>query len=207
MFELLHFLRKLVIRFGKNVWGSGQTPYATYRRLGYEDPAQLFIIVALVAVYFFFVSPIKLHTFHPFLLTLNTSRLLTITLLTYLAICGFLVVVGRQFNAEVTLRGVLITWGYTLIPTLLWFLVTSIFFVILPPPRHTTVAGTAFSLLYLAFSLSLLWWKGILYYLTLRFALKLDLMKIILISAFFLPLLFLYSLVLYEVGIFKVPFI
>lgn len=204
---MLKFLFKLLLQTVKNVWGSIQTPYVAYRKLLSEDPLQLAIVFSLIGLYFLLVVPIKFHTFHPFLLTINTSRLFSWALGSYLGICLFLYGVGKLFNVYPSWRAVMMCWGYSLIPTLFWFLGTSIFTLILPPPRTTSVQGTAVSLLYLAFSLSLFWWKGILYYLTLRFALKLDLQKIIIVSAFFLPLLAIYSVVLYKIGIFKIPFI
>jgi len=197
----------LFIQFLKNVWGSIQSPYATYRKIVAEDPYQLIIIFTLIAGYFFLASPLKLHTLHPFLLTVNASRLFTTVLCLYLGICFLLLGLSKLFNGVASLRSVLMAWGYSLIPTLVWFLVTLVMYVLIPPPRTETILGRGFSLLYLTFSLSLFFWKGLLYYLTLRFALKFDLTKIILASLLFFPLLGATSYFLYIFGIFKVPFI
>jgi len=144
---------------------------------------------------------------HPFLLTVNASRLFTTVLCLYLGICFLLLGLSKLFNGVASLRSVLMAWGYSLIPTLVWFLVTLVMYVLIPPPRTETILGRGFSLLYLTFSLSLFFWKGLLYYLTLRFALKFDLTKIILASLLFFPLLGATSYFLYIFGIFKVPFI
>lgn len=200
-------LLRVFIGFGKNVWGSFNRPYSTYRQLVHEDPLQLIILWSCIGIYFFLVSPIKLHTLHPFLLTLNASRLFTIALVSYIGICLFFLFLGRLMRSIMDLRGVLLTWGYSLIPTLIWFFATSVFYVFLPPPRHETWPGRIFSLLFITFSISLFIWKGILYYLTLRFALKFDLKKIIAVSVIFLPLLTVYAMWLYNLGVFKVPFI
>jgi len=197
----------LFIQFLKNVWGSVQSPYATYRKIVSEDPYQLLIIFSLIAGYFFLVSPLKLHTLHPFLLTINASRLFTTVIALYLGICFLLLGLGKMFGGTQELRGVLMAWGYSLVPTLVWFFTTSVMYVFLPPPRTETILGRGFSLLYLTFSLSLFFWKGLLYYLTLRFALKFDLKKIILASLVFFPLLGVTSYFLYILGIFKVPFV
>ena len=197
----------LFIQFLKNVWGSIQSPYATYRKIVAEDPYQLIIIFTLIAGYFFLASPLKLHTLHPFLLTVNASRLFTTVLCLYLGICFLLLGLSKLFNGVASLRSVLMAWGYSLIPTLVWFLVTLVMYVLIPPPRTETILCRGFSLLYLTFSLSLFFWKGLLYYLTLRFALKFDLTKIILASLLFFPLLGATSYFLYIFGIFKVPFI
>ena len=198
---------RLSFRFLFNVFGSIQSPYATYRKIVSEDPYQLIIIFALIAGYFFLVSPLKLHTLHPFLLTINASRLFTTVMCLYLGICFLLLGLGKLLGSQPALRGVLMAWGYSLIPTLIWFFTTSVMYVFLPPPRTETILGRGFSLLYLTFSLSLFFWKGILYYLTLRFALKFDLTKIILASLIFFPLLGATSYFLYTLGIFKVPFV
>ncbi len=201
------FILTELVQFAKNVWGSIQKPYSTYRELIQEDPLQLLIIFTLIAIYFFFISPIKLHTLHPFLLTLNTTRLFTTTLTAFLGIVLFFVGVGKLLGHTPRISSVLLAWGYALIPTLVWFFTTSIFYLLLPPPRHETIPGRIFSILFFAFSLSLFFWKGLLYYLTLRFALKLDLVRIIGVSLVFFPLLTLYSWWMYSLGIFRVPFV
>lgn len=204
---ILSLLVKLMTDLVRNIWGSINKPYATYRVLPTHDPYQLLILFSAIGAYFFLVSPVKLRTFHPFLLTVNATRLFTATVATYLLVCFFLLGMGRVLKGAVTLRAVLLTWGYSLVPTLLWFLATSLFFVILPPPRQETLPGRIFSLLFITFSLSLFFWKGLLYYLTLRFALKLDLARIVGVSLVFFPLLALYSLLMYHLGIFRVPFV
>lgn len=182
-------------------------PYKTYRRLVNEDVYQLILIFGFIAIYFFLVSPLKTHSLHPFLVTVKASKLFTTVFLTYLMICGLLFVLGRYLSDKIKLKSILIAWGYSLIPTLLWFLTTSFFYVFLPPPRHATIPGKIFSVVFVAFSIALLFWKALLYYLTLRFALRLDLFKIMGVSLILIPTLFAYSVWLFQIGIFKVPFI
>ena len=188
----MFYLRKLlllVFSFGKNVWGTFNKPYSTYRHLTHEDPLQLLIMWGFIGAYFFLVSPLKIHTFHPFLLTINATRLFTMALTSYIGICLFLMVMSKLLTQTTNLKAILLAWGHSLTPTLMWFFTTSVFYVILPPPRHETWLGRIFSILFITFSISLLVWKGILYYLTLRFALKLDLLKIVGVSMSFLPIL------------------
>ncbi len=197
----------LSLDFVKNIIGIVNQPYVTYRRIVKADPYQILPIFILVAGYFSLVSPIKVRTLHPLLLTASASRMFTIALTSYILVCLTLLILGKFFKSEGNLKGILLTWSYTLIPTLVWFLITTFFYVILPPPRQQTILGNLFSVTFIAFSLSLFFWKGLLYYLTLRFALRLSLQKIIGVSVIFLPLLFGYSVLLYKLGIFKVPFI
>ncbi len=203
----IRFVLQEIYLFLRNVWGSIQRPYATYRQLVGQDPVSLSVIFILIGIYFFVVSPIKLHTFHPFLLTLNASRLLSMTITTFFFIILFFACMAKLFRKEVNLSAISNAWGYSLVPTLLWFFTTSIFYLLLPPPRHETLPGRIFSVLFFAFSISLFFWKGLLYYLTMRFALKFDLLRIIGVSFVFFPLLALYSWWMYTLGVFRVPFV
>ncbi len=205
--ERVAALFKLVLAFTKNVWGSVRRPYATYRQFDREDPYQLLIHMGLIALYFFLVSPVKLRTLHPFILSLNVSRLFTVSLTTYIGICLLLLVLGKMVGGKPNLRAILLGWGYSLIPTLIWFFATSLFYLLLPPPRTETILGRSFSLIFNTFSLSLFFWKGMLYYLTLRFGMKLDLRQISVISVIFLPLLVVYAVLMYRFHIFRVPFV
>jgi len=203
----LALLLKLLVSFAVNVWGIVHTPYVTYRRLVKQDPYQLVLVFLLVAGYFFGISPLKTGSLHPFLLSLNTARLFTAALSIYVFICLWLYFLVKTLGKEGHLGEIMLGWGYTLIPTLIWFLVTSFFYVILPPPRTSSFWGTSFSVLYLTFSLSLLLWKGILYYLTLRFSLKLSVWEMVLMSAVFIPTIGVISTLAYLLGIYKIPFI
>ncbi|MEK7166109.1 MAG: YIP1 family protein, partial [Patescibacteria group bacterium] len=144
---------------------------------------------------------------HPFILSLNVSRLFTVSLTTYIGICLLLLVLGKMVGGKPNLRAILLGWGYSLIPTLIWFFATSLFYLLLPPPRTETILGRSFSLIFNTFSLSLFFWKGMLYYLTLRFGMKLDLRQISVISVIFLPLLVVYAVLMYRFHIFRVPFV
>ena len=114
---------------------------------------------------------------------------------------------GKLLGSSGRLRPILLGWGYTLIPTTLWFLVTSILYVVLPPPRTQSSAGILFSVLFLVFSTALFFWKFMLAYLTMRFGLRLDLLRIVAVTIICLPFLGLYSVLMYRWGIFRVPFL
>lgn len=204
---MLRTFGRLLLKWGVTVWGSFQHPYVTYRSLAQTDPRPLFVQFSITLGFFFAGTLIRLKTIHPIILTLNSGRLFSAAALLYLGSCLLFYmgsrVVGRQPDFKVIALG----WGYSLTPTWLWFLATAAFYVFLPPPRHPTVAGWLFSIIYLSFSASLLFWKGMLYYLTLRFGGKLDLLRIAIISAVYLPLLLGASTLLVFLGIFRVPFV
>lgn len=177
--------------FARTLVGIVTRPYETYRGLVNRANLWELAYVGIFVSVYCFISRIGVPP----------------VVVTYFVTVGLFWWVGRLVGAKGKLTGFLIGWGYTLIPTLLWFLATSVLYVFIPPPRTTSPEGLIFSILYLLFSITLLFWKVILSYLALRFGLRLDLAKISLISLIVLPILFLYSLAMYQMGIFRVPFL
>lgn len=179
------------VSFGRALVGVTTRPYETYRRI--IDRASLWElagITVLCSVYSF------------------TARIQVVAVvLTYLVAVGLFWLSGRLLGAKGTLSGFMVGWGYTLIPTLIWFWGTSILYILVPPPRTTSPQGLLFSAIYLLFSATLLFWKVTLSYLALRFGLRLDLKKILIASAIALPLLGIYSIGMYRLGVFRIPFL
>ena len=197
-----------VLLFGKNCAGIFTRPYATYR--GVVDRAnlgELGVIGLILWGYFVIASMVKTSLFRPYLLTRQFIVLAVAATFTYLLTVGLFWVAGRLFGSKGSLRGFAVGWGYTMIPTVIWFFMTSLLYVLIPPPRTVSAQGIAFSVLYLLISTTLLFWKVTLSYLSLRFGLKLDLGKILKICIVVLPLLGLYSIGMYKLGIFRIPFI
>jgi hypothetical protein len=67
--------------------------------------------------------------------------------------------------------------------------------------------GKAFSILYISFSVGMLLWKIILQYLAIRFSTKLDFYRIMFGFLFYLVMMIPYSLFLYSVKFFRIPFL
>lgn len=201
-------LAKLAIISVKDTWGVFNTPYKTYRKLALkEELARTFLIFFASVAYFAWASMIRAQTLNPLFLSFNFTKLSLGAFFTFLVIVLSIFFLGKLVGGKGSLKSVFVTWAFSLVPTLLWFFLTSLFYIILPPPRTTSFLGVLFSLFYITFSASLFFWKGLLYFLTLRFSLKLDLLRIILISAFLFPLGVLYSVLMYRLGIFRAPFI
>lgn len=197
-----------VISFGRNAVGVVTRPYETYRTIvGSANVWELPSIAGLIAGYFALASLVKVASFRPFLLTREFMVLLGAAMVSYIFVVSLLWIVGRLVGGKGTLAGLACGWGYTLLPTVVWFFMTSALFLILPPPRTTSVAGVVFSGLFLVFSVMLLFWKLMLGYLTLRFGLKLDLARIFVVAGIVMPILGIYSVGMYRLGIFRVPFI
>lgn len=102
---------------------------------------------------------------------------------------------------------IFITWTYTLFPTLLWFYTTLAFYIILPPPRTTSIWGMLFSIFYIAFSVSLLAWKLILVYLSIRFSLRAHVYRVLFYILIYMTISIPIWITLYRLGMSRVPFV
>lgn len=203
---------KFFLIFLKNTWGAVVSPYETYRKLskGQNLPQAFFIF--LLSFGYFSLSTLArngLRT-NPYILTLSFVKVSLGFVVSFVVVLGLLGSLGRLGNlggGKSNLKSLFLPWSYSLLPTFFWFLATLIFYIFFPPPRTTSLLGQIFSFLFLAFSAFLFYWKFVLYYLTLRFALKLDFLKIVKVSIVFFPAMFLYSLLMYKMGIFRIPYI
>lgn len=206
--DLSTYVLSCGLAFGHNITGLFVRPYETYRRIADRGQlGELGFIAILLGGYFALASLVKTAAFRPYLLTRQFVLLSGGSIVSFLAVVAVLWIVGTLVGGKGKPVQFMVAWGYTLIPTVLWFLATSVLYVVLPPPRTESAQGILFSMLYLVFSTTLLFWKIILAYLTLRFGMKLDLAKILRVVFFALPCFAFYSVVMYKMGIFKVPFI
>jgi hypothetical protein len=196
------------ILFLRNLAGIITRPYQTYRRIVTKGSLwELGYIGGLVGLYLATATVVKNPYFRPFFLTRQYIVLLSATGCTFCFVVGLCAIMGKLFKSSGTLRALVLGWGYSMVPTLTWFWITSILYIVLPPPRTTGFLGIAFSVVYLLFSAVVFFWKIILAYLTIRFALRFDFKKIVTTCAVGIPLLGIYSVAMYRLGIFKVPFI
>ncbi|OGG09496.1 hypothetical protein A2154_02245 [Candidatus Gottesmanbacteria bacterium RBG_16_43_7] len=194
--------------FLRSAIGIALRPYETYRSIiRRQNVWELFYIAAIMIMYFAGASLIKTAALRPFLLTARFTTLAAGATATYILAVSFLWYTTTRVGGNGSLRALAIGWAYTLLPTVIWFLMTSVLYVAVPPPRTTRFLGLLFSGIYLVFSTVLLYWKVILGYLTLRFAMRLDLGKILLIATVSSPVFAVYSYIMYKLGIFRIPFI
>ena len=194
--------------FTKNIIGIITRPYETCRHIvDRGTPAELVYIAALLVIYFSIASMVKISAFRPFLLTRQFVLLAVATGLTYCVTVAAFWIGSRIMHATGTLKGFAIIWGYSLVPTLVWFVVTSILYIVLPPPRTTSIEGVIFSLLFLVFTATLFLWKATIVYLAVRFGFRLALGKVILLYVIVTPFVGAYSYGMYRLGIFRVPFL
>ena len=203
-------LLKPFILFLRNFLAVILNPYNTYRRISFSgtDIRQVFYIYVFVLLYFLFASLLKAGYKNPFLLTFKFNSLFLASTSGFFLMI-FLFYLGHKIYSTVNFYPgrLVVLWSYSLFPTLFWFFYTSVMYIVLPPPRTFSIFGKTYSLLYLVVSTTLLLWKLMLYYLTLRFALRLDLFRIILLTLLFTPVIFVYALLMYRLGVYKIPFI
>jgi hypothetical protein len=196
------------VLFTRNAVGTVTRPYETYRRIADRSNAWEILAVAfLVGCYFAFSSVIRTAAFRPFILTRQFVVVFSATTLTYFLIVGSLWALSRLLGGRGTMRSIALCWGYSLLPTLAWFLVTSLLYVFIPPPRTERIYGILFSVLYLVFSSMLFFWKATLAYLTLRFGMRLDFVRILAVFTVMTPFVGAFSVAMYRLGIFRIPFL
>lgn len=171
------------------------------RRISQEKSyGQLLVIGCLIYIYFYWATKIKDFLLPSYLMFLAV-------LINLILVMIFVYLFFRFTKVKIDLKSFFFTYIYSLLPTLIWFFTSSIFYFLLPPPRTTSFLGKSFSIFFIAFSISLLIWKMILVYLSLRFSTKQSFYKIafflLIFGCVFLP----YSLLLYSWQVFRIPFL
>ena len=194
--------------FTRNIIGLVIRPYETYRRIvNHGSRWELVPLSIIIGSYLGIASLVKVAAFRPYILTKQFVVLGIAVVITYGLVVGLLWMVGKIVGGKGEVKILALGWAYTLIPTTFWFLATSLLYMLLPPPRTTHPLGIIFSVLFLLFSSVLFFWKIILSYLTLRFSMKLDLLRISVVFCIVIPIIALYSVGMYRLGIFKIPFV
>lgn len=176
-------------------------PYRTMRRVSRKsDYGQVFIIFLTIFLYFKFAYFLRdkpypaTFTFLVFFLHFSLT-------------VGFFYGLSRVSDNKIKLSSFVFTLSYSFIPTLIWFASSSILYVFVPPPRSLSVLGKGFSIFFIAYSVSLLSWKMILMYLALRFSTRAGFYRIIYMLVLFLLWFIPYSVLLYHLKLFRIPFI
>lgn len=205
---MLFALLQSGVSFFRHIRGIVTSPYETYRDIEKRGRiGELVYIGLLVFLYFSLSSVVKIASFHPLLLSQYTLVLFLAALSGFGVIVSLLLIIGRQVGSSATGMRLALLWGYTLVPTVVWFFFTSLLYVAFPPPRTTAATGIVLSIVYLVVSAMIFWWKLTLAYLTLRFGLKIDFGKIIIVVGIFIPVLALWTYTMYVFGVYKVPFL
>lgn len=166
------------------------------------DLLQPLIIFLIIAGYFFVADALRGYLYHPFILSVVTFMHTGATML-YFALFTLL----SYKQKRIQIHPFIMLFTYALIPTLIWFIVNSWLFVILPPPRTLSFMGKGFSILYISFSVAILAWKIILMYLAIRYATRFAFFRIMYSLVVYLVIIIPYSILLYSLGVFRIPFL
>ena len=181
-------------------------PYKTMRKISLEkDYYQLLIITGLIFLYFKFIYFLRDVTYPATIIFFFFIFNFLLSVTFFYLLNKFISFNKNDKNA--TFSSFVFTFSYSLFPTLIWFLSTSVLYIIIPPPRNFSLLGKAFSIFFVAFSLSLLIWKLILEYLAVRFSTKQNFLRIFYMTILYLIWFLPYSVFLYNFHFFRVPFI
>jgi len=163
------------IFFTRYLFGLVFFPYRTMRQIVKErDYYQLVYISVFVYGYFIFATMMRNKTLNPYFLSSSSGAIFIFFIATFLLVTSFFYVIGRVFKLNVDYESLVFSFAYSLSPTIIWFFFTSLFYFLIPPPRSFSFFGKSFSLFFLTISISLLLWKVLLFYLSLRFSLLSD---------------------------------
>jgi hypothetical protein len=204
--SILQFSYKLI----QNIIGITFYPYKTYFHLTHEKTPSLGIVfMLLVPFYVVFATILRNGLFHVSLLFLFTTfGKYTIGIWTAFLLSFFALLIMAELLKQRDRKLIIFNlWAFSYIPTYIWFGVTAILFLLLPPPRTESLLGQSFSIFFISFSLFVFLWKLLLYYLTLRIGLRMTLLEVVLASILLFPLFGIFSLASYKMGIFRVPFV
>ncbi|MCA9371588.1 hypothetical protein KC726_01695 [Candidatus Woesebacteria bacterium] len=177
-------------------------PYKTARTIVQErDITQSIIILALVLVYIIWAHHIRPYATSPYIIFLLTVFQLGVK-------SSYFYVFFRFASQEkVSYKAFFVGYTYTLLPTLMWFMLNSLLFVLIPPPRRFSLPGTWFSIVYIAIGTALFFWKVIMEYLITRFSSKARLSRVVYSWILFVMLFLPYMYVLYQLKIIRLPII
>jgi len=177
------------------------SPYKIMRKIAAEtDFWQVFLIFIFIFAYFKFVYFLKDGPY-------PASFTFFIFLINFFLMILFFYFLSRFLRKKTQFLPFIFTFSYSLLPTFLWFTSVSVLYIFLPPPRTSSLSGIFFSIFFITYSLIFLFWKMILFYLALRFSTQFGFYRILYMTILFIVWFFPYSVLLYYLKIFRVPFI
>ena len=166
----------------------------------YYQPA---VIIGIIFLYFKFIYYLRDKVYPATVIYLLFIINFLLTILFFYFLSG----IFSKNKKEITFRSFFFTFSYSLLPTLIWFLTTSLLYIFITPPRSFSILGKGFSIFFTAYSLSILIWKLFLIYLAVRFSSKQNFFRIIYMMIFYLTWFIPYSIFLYQFKLFRIPFI
>jgi len=179
------------------------SPYKTMRAVAKDnDIVQLVFILVSIGGYFYIADKLRQYEYRPLLL-------FGLTIINFLLTAGFFMLLRMIVKNEtcIKIKPVLLLFGYSLIPTLLWFSFNSLLYYFLPPPRTISILGKGFSIVYISFSIGVLLWKILVMYLAVRFATRFTFFRIVYSMLIYIACVIPYAFFLYSLRLFRIPFL
>jgi hypothetical protein len=206
-------------KIGRDTWGTVEHPYKTWKNLARErDWRPVIVLLLFFSGYFWIRVPIR-EGWPSSLLSWGFKGFKGAVLfgVMYVVVTGVFWLVGKWRTPRRQGYGgqegsgdylaIFSSWGYSYIPSAIWFGVTAGAFYLLPPPRSESGMGYLFSGVFVAMTVGLLMWKGLLYYLTMRLAVGLRPKEIGWVSVLVMVVLGVLGGWGYGMGWWRVPFI
>jgi len=176
-------------------------PYKTMRSIsGESDKTQIFIIFGIAYVYFKYANILRRGVVVPSILFLLFVAL-------FLGTVFFFYVLSLFMRTSRKIAPFMYTFSYALIPTFFWFGANALLYALIPPPRTHSLPGTVLSVLFVAFSISLLVWKLILTYLAVRFSARTTFYRVVYAVILYLLVFIPVSYLMYRYRLFRIPFL
>jgi len=195
---LFAYLIASLIIFARTFAGLLINPYKTVRTQSISGTVSHAVIICLMSLFYFSLAKPTISEI--FLATVSAFAMYILT------IFGFSILPGDG-TFHVRLKRYNATWALSYVPTIIWFYASFYLFLLFPPPRSESMQGVVLSVLFLAFSLSLLAWKGILAYLSIRFSSRVQFYRVLYYIFLYLAVSIPVWILLYNLHIFRVPFV
>jgi hypothetical protein len=187
-----------VIVFVHTLIGLIFVPYKMMRRASIAVSFTNVLVIGIISCIYFYISKDTLSEVAVSSITALFLFVSTIILFSFLP--------GEGTQKE-RLKRYAATWSLSYVPTLFWFYAGMLLFIIIPPPRTQSIGGISLSILFLAYSVSLLLWKMILVYLSIRFSSRVHLYRVIYYIFLYLAVSIPLWILFYNLHIFRVPFV
>ncbi|NTU46461.1 hypothetical protein HGA88_02445 [Candidatus Roizmanbacteria bacterium] len=174
------------------------------RRISQEGKTgllQLLILLGGSFLYFYLSERIRPHQ------NMASFRMFLVFLLLYGGTIAFFFFYAQILGGRPRIKSLIATYTYSLLPTFYWFFGNAVLYILIPPPRTPSLPGMLLSIVFIAYSFSLFFWKFMLLYLTLRFSTKLLFYRMMFVLLLYSTIMAGISFILYKAQIFRVPFV
>lgn len=194
---LAHVLSSVIV-FVRTLIGLIFVPYNTMRKASITTSFTNSIVIGVISCIYFYISK---NTLTEAVVSTIVAIFLFISTITL-----FSLLPGEGTSRD-RLKRYAATWSLSYLPTLFWFYAGLFLFIVVPPPRTQSLGGISLSIVFLAYSVSLLLWKLILVYLSIRFSSRVHLYRVVYYIFLYLAVSIPLWILFYSLHIFRIPFV